>query len=336
MTVRKQPAGPTPRMLVSGAAVRLAAAGVEEAQNDALLLFLEAFHMDRIRYSMDMNSPMYPDFLEKYRGIYDRWINARAARIPLQQILGRTGFMGLTFQVNEHVLIPRFDTEILVEQVLKECPDRDLRILDICTGSGCIAIALAVLGGYREVFASDISQEALRVAEKNAGRLFLIQKNCAGAKRTLISADPRRVEYLTKILPDPKKNPGRMPEQRKLTFFAGDLFGGVLEGERFDVITANPPYIPTKEMEKLMPEVRDHEPALALDGKEDGLWFYRRIAEESSRYLFAGGRIYLEIGWNQAEDVSRILAEAGYSGITVRKDLQGHDRVVSAFIAQDF
>ena len=330
MSGKSSPSGPTPRMLVDGGTLRLASAGVENAEYDAMVLFMEAFGMDRVHFTMDKNRPVSGEKAEKGRLVFEEWISLREKRVPLQQILGSTGFMGLTFLVNEHVLVPRFDTEILVEKVLKECPDRNLRVLDICTGSGCIAISLAVLGGYRETFASDISPEALKVAEKNAGKLFLFQKGSAGAKRTVLSEEPRRAEYLTKILPDPKKNPGALPEERRLTFFAGDLFGGVPEGERFAVITANPPYIPTAMMKDLMPEVRDHEPALALDGKEDGLFFYRRIADEGGRYLLPGGRLYLEIGSDQAGAVSELLWDAGFQEIDVTKDLAGNDRVVSA------
>ena len=229
---------------------------------------------------------------------FEELVSRREGREPLQQILGTQEFMGLSFLVNRHVLIPRQDTETLVELVLKEVKDREARILDLCTGSGCIAISLAVMGGYRDVTAADLSEAALKVAAENADHL-LQERRKEGCRFTL-----RR----------------------------GDLFEALKPGERFDVLTSNPPYIPTEVVRGLEPEVKDHEPWIALDGTEDGLAFYRRIAHESKAWLNPGACIYLEIGYDQGEAVSRLLEAAGFCNIQVIKDLPGLDRVVRAEI----
>ena len=218
---------------------------------------------------------------------YDDFIRRRASGEPLQYITGEQDFMGLTFKVNERVLIPRQDTEILVEEVLKELHD-GMRILDMCTGSGCILISLLHYSNGCQGVGADISEIALQVAAKNAGRL-LDSENIAA-------------------------------------FLQSNLFEKVTG--KFDVIVSNPPYIQSSVIPTLMPEVKDHEPLLALDGAEDGLYFYRRIVQESRDYLSIGGRLYFEIGYDQAEAVSLLMAEAGFKEIRTVKDLAGLDRVV--------
>ena len=221
--------------------------------------------------------------------------------------------MGFEFFVNEHVLVPRQDTETLVETVLSEekmwvMEKRPYKVLDLCTGSGCIGLSLARCfqgmtgakqdaGGNNgccppdmEIVLSDISEEALQVAEENIGRL-----RCETVCRAVRS----------------------------------DLFEA-FEGTKFDCIVSNPPYIPSGEIERLSPEVRDHEPRLALDGSQDGLEFYRRIGGEASGHLVFGGRLYLEIGWDQGVAVPEILYAAGFTGIKVLRDLAGKNRVVKA------
>ena len=205
--------------------------------------------------------------------------------------------MGYTFYVNEHVLIPRMDTECLVEEAvrdiretLKSKPEAEpdsVRVLDLCTGSGCIGISVKLLCPKVRVFLSDLSDQALEVARRNAERL--------GAS----------VEILQ-----------------------GDLFEPV-EG-RFDYILSNPPYIPSGDIKELMPEVRDHEPLMALDGSEDGLAFYRRIIDACPRYLKTGGSLIFEIGAWQGQDVEKLLQNAGFSNIRTLQDLAGLDRVVRA------
>ena len=285
-------------LLTEGSAALLQAEDTD-GENDAKLLLFEAFHLDLVHFLMDRLRPLSEsdaetqEKMQTYRGM----IAKRASRIPLQQILGSQEFMGLTFRVTPDVLIPRQDTETLVEQVLQEQKDPDIRLLDLCTGSGCIAISLAVMGGYRDVTAADLSEAALKVAE-NADHL-LQERRKEGCRFTL-----RR----------------------------GDLFEALKPGERFDVLTTNPPYIPTEVVRGLEPEVKDHEPWMALDGTEDGLAFYRRIAHESKAWLNPGACIYLEIGYDQGEAVSRLLEAAGFCNIQVIKDLPGLDRVVRAEI----
>ena len=288
-----------------------------DAGNDAKLLLLEAFGLDMTHFLLNRMQKMPEDqrvseCVEKYR----EWIARRAKRVPLQQILGSQEFMGMEFFVNEHVLIPRQDTETLVELVLeRECrnerqneqPDehecenhgkiqRNIqhkkRVLDLCAGSGCIGISLAVLGGFEYVAEADLSEEALKVTRKNVERL--------------VQGAGTSVEC-----------------------FHGDLFSAIPDGaEPFDILVSNPPYIPTKVIEGLEPEVRDHEPMMALDGTEDGLLFYRRIAKEAGRVLAPGASVYLEIGYDQGEAVSELLREQGFTEIEVHKDLAGNDRVV--------
>ena len=225
---------------------------------------------------------------------YFSMVEMRAGRVPLQQILGVQDFMGLTFQVNAHVLIPRQDTETLVETVLQEQKGTGKSLLDLCTGSGCIAVSLAVLGDFSRIAATDLSREALKVAKKNGERLL------------------------------DKKNRGL------LSFFQGDLFEALPEDtEPFDVLVSNPPYIPSQVIETLEPEVRDFEPRMALDGSLDGLAFYRRIIGGCRQFLNPGGAVYLEIGYDQGEALKEIFAENGFINVRILKDAPGKDRVAA-------
>lgn len=344
---------------------KLARAGVEEARLDAHRLLLETFGLDETHYLLERMRPAAGETEACGAGSpaaggaevggagspaaggteacgagspaagcadmsvdtagrtgraarYREMIARRAARIPLQQILGQQEFMGLAFQVNEHVLIPRQDTETLVELVLAEQKDASKKVLDLCTGSGCIAISLAVKGGYTDVTAADLSAEALAVAERNAETLLPEMRRDAQAQ-----------------LPEMERNAPREPAasapRRHFRLYRGDLFSALPKGSRYDIIVSNPPYIPSSVIGTLQPEVRDHEPRMALDGAEDGLAFYRRIAAQSPEWLNPGGAVYLEIGFDQAAAVSALLAEAGFIGIEVFKDLPGLDRVVRAF-----
>ena len=252
----------------------------------------EPFSYTRSRFFLEQMEQAAPETIT----LYMEKVSKREEHIPLEYILGYTEFMGLTFLVREGVLIPRQDTEILVEMAVEVSTGK--RVLDLCTGSGCIAISLAVMGGYRDVTAADLSEAALKVAAENADHL-LQERRKEGCRFTL-----RR----------------------------GDLFEALKPGERFDVLTSNPPYIPTEVVRGLEPEVKDHEPWMALDGTEDGLAFYRRIAHESKAWLNPGACIYLEIGYDQGEAVSRLLEAAGFCNIEVIKDLPGLDRVVRAEI----
>lgn len=281
----------TLHQLLGEGASSLEKAGDPEAELDARRLLLEAFHLDTVHFLMNRMQPLSRTRdVEAATDRYREMIKKRSRRIPLQHILGSQDFMGLTFKVNEHVLIPRQDTETLTELVLQEQKDRRKKVLDLCTGSGCIAISLGVLGGYEDVTAVDLSAEALKVARENGERLL-----------------------------------GR---DRTIRFLQGDLFDCV-EG-RFDIITANPPYIATQVIRGLAPEVRDYEPRMALDGDEDGLSFYRRIAAQARGRLNPGGCVYLEIGHDQGRAVRDLLEAAGFENIRIVKDTPGLDRVVYA------
>jgi len=216
---------------------------------------------------------------------YDRLISERARHIPLQHLTGVQEFMGLTFMVNANVLIPRQDTEILVEEAMKELHD-GMEILDVCTGSGCILLSLLHYSNDCNGLGLDISESALEVAKQNAGKLS-------------IQAD----------------------------FLQSDLFDKIEAGRKFDMLVSNPPYIPTDVIPTLMEEVRVYEPVNALDGLEDGLFFYRKISKEAKAYLRKGAYLFFEIGCEQAEAVREILEKEGYKEIEIIKDLAGLDRV---------
>ena len=192
--------------------------------------------------------------------------------------------MGYPFLVNDHVLIPRQDTETLVEEALK-ISYTGMKMLDMCTGSGCILFSMLKMKPGSEGTGCDISEEALKVAEANR----------------------KRLEVNAKLI-------------------QSDLFEHI-EGT-YDMIVSNPPYIRTAVIAELQDEVRLHDPWIALDGKEDGLFFYRKIVRESGRYLRKGGTLLFEIGHDQGEAVSELMKAEGYSDVKVKKDLAGLDRVV--------
>ncbi|MBQ2405395.1 MAG: peptide chain release factor N(5)-glutamine methyltransferase [Lachnospiraceae bacterium] len=225
---------------------------------------------------------------------YKMVIEKRAKRIPLQHITGEQEFMGLTFRVNENTLIPRQDTEVLVEEALRELSD-GMRILDVCTGSGCILLSLMKYSNECEGIGLDISAKALEVAKENA-RLLNVQNV------DFVESD------LFEALENEKVNVGK------------DRF--------FDIIISNPPYIESAVIETLMPEVKDHEPMLALDGKEDGLFFYRKIVDKAPEYIRKGGKLLFEIGYNQGEAVRQLMLDKGFTKVEVIKDFAGLDRVV--------
>lgn len=256
-------------------------AQIEEAALDARLLLEEVCGTDRTALyahgDMELTGEQERQYLEKIR--------RRSERIPLQHILGRTEFMGLTFLVNEDVLCPRPDTEILVEEVLKHLHD-GMRILDIGTGSGCILLSLLHYSNDCQGIGVDISERALQVARENAERL----------------------------------------SSEQACFLESDLFDRV-EGA-FEIIVSNPPYIRSGDMESLMPEVRNHDPRLALDGGEEGLFFYREISEKAKEYLTGGGMLFYEIGFDQGEPVREIMEKNGFREVEVIKDFSGLDRVV--------
>lgn len=330
-------------------------AGIVEADLDAWYLFEQIFGISRAQYFMcareniagstaqkmaaqeqtgnSLESKNALDcvelWLKEKLSAYENTLKKRASRIPLQQILGQQEFMGLTFFVNEHVLIPRQDTETLVELVLNEQKDKNVSILDMCTGSGCIAVSLKKLGGYACVEGADISEEALKVAKRNSEEI--LENSDAVSSRT------EQIQNCTNLTNNQNKQDNseermvsevRTVPQTGVTFRRSDMFSAFPETERFNVIVSNPPYIPSAVIEELEPEVRDHEPRGALDGTADGLYFYRILAEECAKHLTPGGHVYFEIGYDQGAAVKELLDIHGFKDTRVIQDLTGKDRVV--------
>lgn len=260
----------------------LETAGILEAELDAWYLLSDTISIDRTKFLVDRNDPKELDYdlLEQYRSR----LKKRAMRIPLQHILGIQEFMGIEFLVNDKVLIPRQDTEVLVEEVLKE---KGGTVLDLCTGSGCIAVSLAKLGHFQQVDAADISVDALDIAKENAKR--------AGVQ---------------------------------VRFYQGNLFETITQ--KYDIIVSNPPYIPKEVIETLEPEVKKYEPYQALYGPNHGLYFYETISKFAVDFLNSDGKIFYEIGYDQAEAVCAILERNKYKEIEVIADLSGKNRVVKA------
>lgn len=253
---------------------------IADADLDAWYLLSHVFQINRTDYFMNKDHAVQEIEKKKFLEL----VNLRASHVPLQYITGTQEFMGLEFDVCEDVLIPRQDTEILVEEVLKVCSNKT--VLDMCTGSGCIIISLAKLGGLKQASAVDISPAALTVASKNACRHMV-----------------------------------------NIEFIQSDLFEKVTN--EYDIIVSNPPYIPSGDIKSLMPEVKNHEPVIALDGSEDGLSFYKRITALSKMHLNKNGYIFFEIGCNQSSEVGKILQDEGFTDINIKKDLSGLDRVVT-------
>lgn len=255
-------------------------AGVPDAALDAWYLLQMVCKIERSYYYVHGEEDITQDAQKEY----EIAVQKRAEHIPLQYIIGEQEFMGLRFKVNSNVLIPRQDTETLVEQVLKIVKP-GMKVLDLCTGSGCVLISVLKNAPELTGMGSDISKTALLVAKENA---------------KLHEVDAEWVR--------------------------SDLFDNITE--TFDVIMANPPYIPTGEILSLMPEVRDFEPENALDGGADGLDFYRKITGQVKDYLNPGGYVYMEIGYDQGETVSELMRNAGFTEVEVIKDLARNDRVV--------
>ena len=334
-------------------------AGIVEADLDAWYLFEQSFGISRAQYFLCARENIvgstaqkiavqeqHGDLLESGNALdcaelwlkeklsaYEHALKKRAARIPLQQIIGQQEFMGLSFFVNEHVLIPRQDTETLVELVLQEQKDKDISILDMCTGSGCIAVSLKKLGGYAHVEGADISEESLKVAKRNSEEI--LENN--DVNNDAVSSRTEQIQNCTNLTNNQNKQDNSeermVSEASKLsqagvTFRHSDMFSNFPETEQFDVIVSNPPYIPSAVIEELEPEVRDHEPRGALDGTADGLYFYRILAEECAKHLTPGGHVYFEIGYDQGMAVKELLDNHGFKDTRVIQDLAGKDRVV--------
>ena len=334
-------------------------AGIVEADLDAWYLFGQIFGISRAQYflcareniagstaqkmaAQELTGNSFESknaldcvelWLKEKLSAYENTLEKRASRIPLQQILGQQEFMGLTFFVNEHVLIPRQDTETLVELVLNEQKDKNISILDMCTGSGCIAVSLKKLGGYTCVEGADISEEALKVAKRNSEEIL----ENSDVNNDAVSSRTEQIQNCTNLTNNQNKQDNsedrmvsevRTVPQTGVIFRRSDMFSAFPETERFNVIVSNPPYIPSAVIEELEPEVRDHEPRGALDGTADGLYFYRILAEECAKHLTPGGHVYFEIGYDQGMAVKELLDNHGFKDTRVIQDLAGKDRVV--------
>ncbi|MDE6221570.1 MAG: peptide chain release factor N(5)-glutamine methyltransferase [Lachnospiraceae bacterium] len=285
----------TYRELYEYGKLKLQEAGIAEAALDARLLLEYICRTDR--NELIVHADRERSDLEE--AFYQTVIGKRASRIPLQYITGEQEFMGLSFRVNEHTLIPRQDTEILVEEAMRHLCD-GMRILDMCTGSGCILLSLLQYSNECEGVGVDLSGEALKVARENAERL---QLDAAFLEGDLFS--PLEI------------------------FASGSMNPEDFELDRmFDIIVSNPPYIETAVIDTLMPEVRGHEPLCALDGGKDGLHFYRRIVAEAPNYMRKGAYLFFEIGCDQGDAVVSLMQAAGFIQIEVFKDYAGLDRVV--------
>ena len=259
---------------------QLAEVSITEANLDARLLLEEVCKTDRNYLLIHGDEPI----TEEQKESYVNYISRRKKHEPLQQITGYQEFMGLQFVVTPDVLIPRQDTETLVEEAMRYLHD-GMHILDMCTGSGCILLSLLKYSNDCIGVGCDISKAALTVAKDHADRLGITAE-----------------------------------------FIQSNLFENVKD--KYEIIVSNPPYIPSDVIPTLMEEVRDYEPKGALDGFEDGLYFYREIIKSAKNHLYSGGMLFFEIGCEQAEAVSGYMKEAGYREVTVCKDLAGLDRVV--------
>lgn len=268
---------------------KLEEAEIAEAALDARLLLEYICHTDRNELIVRADSERSGMEETFYKTIVEK----RASHIPFQYLTGRQEFMGLGFQVNEHTLIPRQDTEVLVEEALYHLSD-GMRILDLCTGSGCILLSLLRYSNECEGIGIDLSPKALEVARENARQL---QVDAVFLEGDLFAP---------------------------LMDFVSEKTRDTL----FDMVVSNPPYIETAVIGTLMPEVCEHEPRMALDGGEDGLDFYRKIVGQASSHMRRGGYLLFEIGCQQGNVVKELMCQAGFEQVEVRKDYTGLDRVV--------
>lgn len=261
--------------------------GIENPRLDAEILLCAVLSCPRINLYVHFDQPLKADELAKYR----EFVLRRGRQEPLAYILGEKAFMNYTFKVTPAVLVPRPETELLVETLIElNDSSNKIRILDLGTGSGAIIISLLSLLPLSEGTAVDISPAALAVATENAERI--------GVR-----------ERFTPVL--------------------SDLYSKLPAGERYDVIVSNPPYIPTEDITTLAADVQK-EPKGALDGGKDGLDFYRRIIAGASEHLLPGGLLAFEIGIHQSDAVTQLCREQGFSVTAVRKDYAGIERMIFA------
>jgi len=259
----------------------LVSSNISDAELDAWYLLEYITGMSRAKFFLDRDMEVSDEIKDRYLSL----IHMRKEHIPLQHITGTQEFMGFDFFVNENVLVPRQDTECLVENVLPFAHGK--KILDMCTGSGCIIISLKKLNETAECTGADISKKALEVAQKNAAS-----------------------------------------NEAEVYFIESDMFEKI--NGKYDIIVSNPPYIRPDVIKTLEPEVREHDPMLALDGGEDGLMFYRILAKEGKKHLAGPGMMFMEIGYDQGRAVKEIFENEGFKEVVVKKDLCENDRVVMA------
>lgn len=247
---------------------------------------------------------------------YDRMLTRREARVPVAYILGEQDFMGLPFIVTSDVLIPNQDTENLVEEAMKEVHD-GFRILDLCTGSGCILLSLLHYSNETTGIGTDLSEAALKVAKENSAKLGLSGR-ASFLPGDLYGALGGGPAFCGSALEPEAVRGGETSEEN----------AGTEDRPDFDLIVSNPPYIPTDVIPSLMPEVAEQEPRMALDGGEDGLVFYRRILSDVRHFLRVGGVLLFETGFDEAGAVAELMRAAGFADIRILKDYGGQDRVV--------
>ena len=276
------------------ASASLESTGIADAESDAWLMFSHVTGMSRMEYTLDRDKCLSDEEICSLAKMLEK----RNQHIPVQQITGEAWFMGYPFFVNENVLIPRMDTEVLVEAVLTRLPTVPVtengkrRVLDMCTGSGCILLSLLKEEKGLLGTGADISEKALLVARENAHRL-----------------------------------------ECEAQFIFSDLWENI--EDTYEIIVSNPPYIVRNVISTLDTEVKDHEPVLALDGGEDGLDFYRKIVADTHRHLVPGGLLAFEIGYDQGQALTALLKKAGYRNIEILKDLAGLDRVALGWRADE-
>ena len=276
--------------LIERSAAYLEDKGIDEARLNCELLLCHVLNCGRIDLYIRFDAILQSEELAKFKSLLKR----RLMHEPLQYIIGTTDFMGLRFKVDSRVLIPRPETELLVEQVIAYAETKsypDLKILDIGTGSGCIAVSLAKLIKNSKVDAIDCSTQALDAALENIKAHNL---------------------------------------EDRISLIHSDILKDNVTGNRYDIVASNPPYISLDEFEKLQPEIKDHEPSFANTDYADGLTFYKVIAEKGKQLLKIGGCVFTETAFDQNAEVVRIFREAGYENIETFRDYSGIDRVVKA------
>ena len=340
---------------------KLQESGITEAQQDSFYLLEHVTGISRGKYYVNPHHEMSEEEKEEYFAL----LHKRLERIPLQHLMGTTEFMGLPFKVNSQVLIPRQETEILVEVALevikgydkKQEEDESLKttggyeekarrshgddereellILDMCTGSGCILISTLYHGSkhYPKMrgVGVDISKEALDITKENA-----LLNGLSVAEENILWNGLSRGE---------DNAPGNNLNVAKITLLESDLFQQLEKAKKedtkvckigynkkyhkkYDMILSNPPYVPSKEIESLEEEVKHHDPILALDGGVDGLYFYQQITKDCRKFLKKEGTLIFECGWNQGVEVSKIMKDHGFTNVKIIKDLSGRDRVI--------